>query len=42
MAMKILDSAVNITEDAEELYFDDKEMPRNLSALPGFLFSINY
>jgi len=36
MAMKILDSAVNITEDGEELYFDDKEMPRNLSALPGF------
>uniref|UniRef100_A0A914LK98 Uncharacterized protein n=1 Tax=Meloidogyne incognita TaxID=6306 RepID=A0A914LK98_MELIC len=34
MAMKILDSAVNITEDGEELYFDDKEMPRNLSALP--------
>uniref|UniRef100_A0A915M6W7 Neurotransmitter-gated ion-channel transmembrane domain-containing protein n=1 Tax=Meloidogyne javanica TaxID=6303 RepID=A0A915M6W7_MELJA len=34
MAMRILDSAVNITEDAEELYFDDEEMPRNLSALP--------
>ncbi|KAL7072970.1 hypothetical protein ACQ4LE_008180 [Meloidogyne hapla] len=34
IAFKILDSAVNVTDDAQELYIEDKEMPRNLSILP--------